>query len=253
LVYVLQGYGHQNIFTASDFKEWSGGAKDGPDPWSGLKRIGPERWLGWDRYPPPEHGMHLQNWLAVSEGAKGLLIYFYGPAKPRHESLKYVALVNEDGTETRLWREFAQCMRDIRPLVPLILTWHREAITRARTSHPEVVVRSFLRRFDSERYLVVHNRRIATWDKDSPSMPRGATELHFDDQGLAGMQTAGPLTVRLTVEGDEPVWDLRDGRRLQRLDSGDYELTLGPGRAAVLMQGPDQALRAIRTELGFVP
>jgi len=253
LIYVLQAYGHQNVFTAKDFKEWSGGAKDAPDPWSGFKRIGPDRWLGWDRYPPPEHGMHLQNWLAVSEGAKGLLVYFYGPPKSRQESLNYVTLVNEDGTETRLWREFADSMRDIQPLVPLILTWHREGIARAKTNHPEVVVRSFVRRFDAERYLIVQNRRIATWDKDSPPLPRGPTELHFDVRGLAGLQTAGPLTVRLTVEGDEPVWDLRDGRRLQRLEDGGYELTVGPGRAHVLMQGTDSALGAIRCELGLGP
>ena len=249
LIYVLQGYGHQNVFTSEDIKGWSGGEKDALDPCSGFKRVGPDQWLGWDRYPPPEHGMHLQNWLAVSEGAKGLLIFHYGPRKPRKGTPKHVNLVKEDGTETRLWREFGECMRDMQPFMPLILSWHREAVARAKTDHPEVVARSFIRRFDAEGFLVVHNRRIATWDKDSPALPRGDTELHFDEHGLAGLRTAGPLTVRLTVGGSDPVWSLRDGVRLDPTDAGEYELTIGPGRATVLMQGTKAALNAIRTEL----
>lgn len=251
LIYVLQGYGHQNVFSAEDIRGWSGGEKDALDPCSGFKRIGPKRWLGWDRYPPPEHGMHLQNWLAVSEGAKGLLIFHYGPRKPREGTPKHINLVKQDGAETRLWREFGECMRDMQPFLPLILSWHREAIAWAKTDHPQVVVRSFIRRFDAERYLIVQNRRIATWDKNSPALPRGDTDLHFDEHGLAGLRTAGPLAVRLTVEGTDPVWNLRTGEQLEPLDTGDYKLTIKPGRAAILMQGSDTALDTIRTELGF--
>ena len=251
LLYVGQSYGHQNRVTGPMLREWSGGDRERPDPWSGFREVEPGTWLGWDRYPPPKHGMHLQTWLAVAEGAKGILLYHYGPGDATAESPKCIQLVDRQGKETRLWREFAEAMRDVTPFAPLILSWHKEALPRARADHPEVAVRSFVRRFDAERFLVVQNRRIATWDKDSPGLPRGPTELHFDHNGLAGLHEAGPLTTRLAVEGANPLWDIRSGEELVAApgQSGTYEVTLGPGRGTVLMQGSADALNALRREL----
>ncbi len=250
LVYVMQGYGHQNRFTTEDIRAWSGGAREDLDPWSGFTEVEPGVWQGWDRYPPPPGGMHLQSWLAVSEGAAGLMIYHYrGLQRPEYQ--RYIALVDEHGNETRLWREFGECVTEMTPLLPLFLSWHRDAVPRASADSDWVQVRSFIRQFDAERYLVVVNERIATWDEDSPALPRGETELHFDDQGLAGLHEAGPLTFALTVDGDAPLWDLRAGTRLQANPDGAYELTLGPGRGTVLMQGDEATLSALREELGM--
>ena len=66
--------------------------------------------------------MHLQNWRAVSEGAKGVLIYHYGPGRPREDMPKHISLVEQDWTETQLWRELGECMRDMQPFMPLILS-----------------------------------------------------------------------------------------------------------------------------------
>lgn len=251
LIYVMQGYGHENLFTTADIRAWSGGQRDTLDPWGGFREVEPGVWRGWDRYPPPPGGMHLQSWLAVSEGAQGLLIYHYQRLQTE-AGLRYVALVDPDGQETRLWREFAECMAEMRPLLPLFLSWHKEAMPRATVSEEWVKVSSFIREFDAERYLVVVNERIATWDTDSPALPRGKTELHFDDQGLAGLHEAEPLTCALTVEGDEPVFNLRTGERLTPTADGSYELTVGPGRGTVLMQGPPETMAALRAELGLV-
>lgn len=250
LIYVMQGYGHENLFTTEDIRAWSGGQRDTLDPWGGFREVEPGVWRGWDRYPPPPGGMHLQSWLAVSEGAQGLLIYHYQRLQTEGD-LRYVALVDPEGRETRLWREFAQCMAEMKPLLPLFLSWHKEAVPRATVSDDWVKVSSFIRDFDAERYLVVVNERIATWDADSPALPRGETELHFDDQGLAGLHEAGPLTCALTVAGDEPVFDLRTGERLTAAADGSYELTVGPGRGTVLMQGSPEALASVRAELGL--
>lgn len=250
LIFVMQGYGHQNRFTTEDIVRWSGGAKDRLDPWSGFTEIEPGVWEGWDRYPPPPGGMSLQSWLAVSEGAAGLLIYHYH-GLPRPDGERYIALVNEKGEETRLWREFGECVTAMKPLQPLFLSWHREAVPRASADSDWVKVRSFIRDFDAERYLVVVNERIATWDEDSPALPRGETELHFDDEGLAGLQEAGPLTFRLSVEGDAPLWDVRSGEQLRIDSAGGCELTLPGGGGTVLMQGDEATLRALRAELGL--
>lgn len=248
LTYVMQGYGHQNRFSTEDIREWSGGAKDRLDPWSGFTEVEPGVWEGWDRYPPPPGGMRLQSWLAVSEGAAGLMIYHYrGLQRPTLED--YIALVDEGGNETRLWREFGECVTAMKPLLPLFLSWHKEAIPRAATSSDWVKVRSFIREFDAERFVVVVNERIATWDDDSPALPRGETELHFDDEGLAGLHEAGPLTFSLTAEGEAPLWDILAGEMLQPGDDGAYELTLNPGSGIVLMQGDEARLTALRAEL----
>ena len=250
LIFVIQAYGHQNRFTTEDIKDWSGGAKDSLDPWSGFTEVEPGVWQGWDRYPPPPGGMHLQCWLAISEGARGLLAYHYcGLRRPEYS--RYIALVGEQGRETRLWREWGECLKEIAPLHPLILTWHKQALPRATTDHPEVKLRSFIREFDAERFLVVVNERIATWDDDSPALPRGETELRFDDEGLAGLHPADPLDFGLMAEGDAPLWDVRTGERLQLGEDGRCALTLGPGRGTVLMQGDLETLTALRAELGL--
>lgn len=250
LVYVMQGYGHENLFTTEDIRAWSGGQRNTLDPWSGFREVEPGVWRGWDRYPPPPGGMSLQSWLAVSEGAQGLLIYHYQRLQTEGD-LRYLALVDAQGGETRLWREFAECVAEMKPFLPLFVSWHKEALPRATASDDWVKVSSFIRKFDAERYLVVVNERIATWDEDSPALPRGETELRFDDQGLAGLHEVGPLSFRLTVEGDAPVFDLRTGARLTPAAGGSYELTVGPGRGTVFMQGPPATLTAVRAELGL--
>lgn len=250
LIYVMQGYGHQNRYTTEEIRQWSGGAKDRLDPWSGFTEIEPGVWEGWDRYPPPPGGMRLQSWLAVSEGAAGLLIYHYhGLQRPHFQ--RYIALVDEAGNETRLWREFGECVTAMKPLLPLFLSWHKEAVPRASADSEWVKVRSFIREFDAERYLVLVNERIATWDEDSPALPRGETELHFDDEGLAGLRESGPLTFMLSAEGDAPLWDVLTGERLEAGAEGAYELTLEPGGGTVLMQGDEAALQAVRAGLGL--
>ena len=250
LIYVMQGYGHQNRFTTEEIRQWSGGAKDALDPHSGFTEIEPGVWQGWDRYPPPPGGMSLQSWLAVSEGCAGLLIYHYhGLQRPEYQ--RYIALVGEAGNETRLWREFGECMTAMKPLQPLLLSWHKEALPRASADSEWVKVSSFIREFDAERYLVVVNERIATWDEDSPSLPRGETELRFDDEGLAGLHESGPLTFALTAEGDAPLWDVLTGEQITREADGSCTLTIGPGLGTVLMQGDEATLRKLRVELGL--
>jgi len=159
--------------------------------------------------------------------------------------------VDKKGQETRLWREWGECLTEMTPLMPLFSSWHKEALPRAEADNPQVKVRSFIRQFGAERYLVVLNERIATWDDDSPALPRGETELHFDENGLAGLHEAAPLSFSLTVEGDQPVWELRTGERLTAGDDGCYNLTLGPGRGTVVAQGSAEALAVVRAELGF--
>ena len=254
LIYVMQGYGHQDVCTADDVRKWSGGGCDALGPNTGYIEIAPETWLGWDRYPPPLNGMHLQCWLAVAEGAKGLLIYYYGPPTARSRNgraLKQMALVADDGSETRLWREFAECMAEMAPFMPLFLAWHREAVPRAATDTADFAVRSFIRDFDAERFLLIHNRRIATWDQHSPALPRGNTELHFDDSGLAGLHPAESREIRFTVEGNAPLWHLRTGRRLAPDDNGLRRVSVRPGRAEILFQGGEAALQKERRALGL--
>ena len=249
LIFVLQGYGHQNIHTTEDIERWTNGAKDKLDPWSGFKQIEPGVWKGWNRYPPPQDGMHLQCWLAVLEGAKGLLGFHYGPIWYAEEGLSAISLVDEKGKETRLWKEFSECVKEMKPLLPLFLTWHKEALPWAKADDPAIAVSSFIRSFDAERFLVVLNTRIATWDEDSPGLPRGKTELHFDEQGLAGLHPAGPLRFSIQIDGKEPAWDILTGNQLIPGADGQSQLTLGPGRGVVLIQGSREQLQNIRKEL----
>lgn len=244
LIYVGQSYGEHVRLTRDDLAKQ--GLK-GLSRRSGFREVEPGVWSGWPRYPPPRHGMYLQAWLAVAEGASGLLMYPYNSWV--HGSTTIRSLVDETGREQPIWRELADCVKELKPLLPLCLTWHKEAVTDAETDTPWAFVRSFVQGFDRERFLVVVNTRIAEWDKDSPPRPGDETELHFNEHGLAGLRSVGPLAIRLRVQRPGALWDVLSGRPLAADADGAYALELLPGRGVVLLQGDEETLRAARTLL----
>jgi hypothetical protein len=139
-------------------------------------------------------------------------------------------------------------------LIPLFSQWHKEWNAKATAddnSKKWIIVSSFIRAFDEERYLMVVNKRIGEWDSISPELPDDNTQLYYDDSGLAGITTVGALSFELDIEGDQSIWDVLTGTQLIKNDNNKYELTLAPGRGIVLMQGTLTQLTAIRTELGF--
>lgn len=240
LIYVGQSYGHLNEIKTEKMEKKSG-----------FREVSSGVWHGWLRYPPPENGMYLQSWLAVCEGAKGLLwYYYYGEQAPRKDQLKDMAFVGATGSETRLWKEHAECMSGMKTLFPLFISWHKEGIKRGSADNNWIKHNSFIREFDKERYYVFLNTRIAEWDKGSPRRPNNKTELYFDENGLAGFKKAGPLTFKFQPDGNEPLWDILTGKKLETKDN-QYEITLGPGRGLVLMQGNENDIKNIRKFLNL--
>lgn len=241
LVFVGQGYGHENEIKTNVMEKASG-----------FREVTPGIWRGWKRYLPPENGMRMQNWLAVCGGAKGILLYHYY-SRPFHEGrykrngvLHEDCLVDEQGREHRIWREFGDSIAAIRPLMPLILSWHKEGRPAGRIDSDWVVRNAFIRAFDEERYFVLVNTRIAEWDRDSPRRPGADTTLHFDEHGLAGLREAGPLTFSFTPDTQGRLWDVRTGNALSPNQDHGYTITLGPGRGVVLMSGPRSVLEDVR-------
>lgn len=235
LIYVGQSYGtYDEIKTEKMEKK------------SGFREVSPGVWRGWLRYPPPENGMYLQSWIAVTEGAKGLLWYhYYGERAPVDGMIKEMCFVDAAGKETRLWKEHAECFKEMKPLFPLFISWHKEGIKRGSVDSNWIKHNSFIREFDKERYYVLLNTRIAEWDKNSPRRPSNDTELYFDENGLAGFKKAGPLTFKFQPDGNEPLWDVLTGKKLDS-KSNQYEITIGPGRGLVLMQGNENDIKNIR-------
>ncbi len=232
MIYVLQGGGWD--WKGSEeklLKELTSGVRPGEN--SGWQEIEPGIWFGWPRYLVPKYGMKLQCWLSVLEGAKGLHIYHY---LGRGDELgkRQFGVVGQLREETPRWREFADTVAEIKPFVPTILRWHKEAVCPVQANHPEVFVRSFIFNFESERYVVAVNSRIAEWDKVSPRMPRGKTELKFTEKGLEGLRPVGPLTVKLKLTGPGRLFEFGADNPLPTED-GSFDVTIPPGGGKVFI------------------
>jgi hypothetical protein len=220
---------------------------------SGFREVSPGVWRGWERYLPP-HAMSLQIWLAITEGARGSLWYhYYGASKGRGSAvgrlIREDCLVDELGNESPHWKELGQCFKELRPLLPLLLAWHKEWPRIGSADSPWIKVRSFIRELDSERYFVLLNTRIAEWDKTSPSRPTNNTRLHFEETGLAGFDQVGPLEFKFKPDGADPLWDVLSATKLPRNNDGSYTLKLEPGKGVVLMQGTENDIGTVTDHL----
>ena len=218
------------------------------EPRSGFREVRPGVWRGWERYLP-EHAMYLQSWLAITEGAKGLLWYhYYGATQGRDTAvgklIREECLVDENGTESPHWQELGQCFYDLQRLTPLFLSWFKEGLRYGTADSPWIKIRTFIRDFDHERYYVLLNTRIAEWDNTSPSRPTNDTNLHFDEKGVAGFDPVGDLEFKFTPEGGDAVWDVLTAKRLISNADGSFTLKLPPGRGIVLVQGSEKDVSA---------
>jgi len=251
IVYVGQAGGWDWRGSLDDLLKITHGVVPGPN--TGWHELKPGTWYGWMRYLPPKHGIRLQFWLAVLEGYKGMLFYHHksrlvdGP----HGAVQHRGMKTVNDESTPQWEETAQTVRELTPLVPLILAWHKEAIAPAHTDHAEVWVRSFIRNFKSERYLVLVNARIAEWDKDSPGMPRGATNLKFTPKGLEGLREAPPITCNVTVDSTLDMYALPACNKLEPIQATAtarvYRVTVPPGGGRVFVLGdPAWARKGLR-------
>jgi len=213
---------------------------------SGFIKISKDLYRGVGKYTPPEHGMSLQSWIAVSTGMKGILIYHYYDSYfhfKRYErtgSLGRKALVSQAGVESRIWKEFGECMRKIKPYHKLIIDWFHEGYTFAKADNPAIKVDAFRLQDSKSRFYTIVNTRIAKWDKTSPRRPDNKTNLRFANGKLLGLEKVGPITFNFIPENNLPIWDLKTGKGLPR------QLTIAPGDGIILMQGTEKEMKQIR-------
>ena len=163
--------------------------------------------------------------------------------------LREECLVDENGNESRYWKELGQCFHEIQRLTPLFLSWHKEGLKLGAVDNPWIKAKSFIREFDHERYYVLLNTRIAEWDQTSPYRPGNDTKLYFDDKGLAGFEKVGELEFKFTPAGKDPLWDVLSANKLTGNEDGSYTLKLQPGRGIVLMQGTAKDIKATAERL----
>jgi len=256
LIFVGQGYGVQYELNASLLQSEHGVNISQMTAKSGFIETSPGIWKGWLKYLPPANCMHLQTWTAIAAGAKGILLFHYFDRNIDLSTglVQNKALVDNNLTETAQWLEFKNSISSIEPLTPLFSQWHKEWEAKATADANNkkwIIVSSFIKEFDAERYLTIVNKRIGEWDTDSPEITDDNTQLYYDDNGLDGITTVGALSFELDIEGNEDVWDILTGNQLSKNANDKYDLTLDPGRGVVLMQGTQAQLTAIRTELGL--
>lgn len=222
---------------------------------SGFIKVAKDLYRGVLKYTPPEHGMSLQAWIAVSTGMKGVLIYHYYDFEFRPNSyeksgsLGCKALISQSGVESRIWKEFGECMGKIKPFHKLILEWFHEGYTFARADNPEIKVDAFRLRDGKYKFYTLVNTRIAKWDKTSPRRPGNDTSLRFASGELLGLEKVGPVSFNFTPENELPLWCLGTGKMISKNNKGSYGLTILPGDGIILMQGTEDELKQIREKL----
>jgi len=213
---------------------------------SGFIKIYKDLYRGVRKYTPPEHGMSLQSWIAVSTGMKGVIVFPYydfeiNPKKYQASGmLTWEALVSQAGVEHRIWKEFGECMGKIKPFRKLIIDWFHEGYTFAKTDNSEIKVDAFRLQDGKSKFYTLVNTRIAKWDKTSPRRPDNKTNLCFGNGTLLGLEKVGPISFNFTPENDLPLWDLETGEKLSR------KFEIAPGGGMILMQGTEKEMRKIR-------
>jgi len=219
---------------------------------SGYKQVEPGIWRGWYRYMP-KHGMYLQFWLSVAEGAKGFLMYHYRTFDiPKHwydraGVLQDIGLVDKMGKASDFWTEFGKCTGEAKPFMPLFQSWFKEDIVNATTDNKWAFVSSFILKGIKGRFLVPVNTRIATWDRNSPWRAKDDTQLHYGKNGLEGFTSVETLTFNIQPLMDGALWDLKSGKQLEN-KSGKYSLSLKPGRGTIIFQGTREELKKVRKQ-----
>jgi hypothetical protein len=220
---------------------------------SGFKEISPGVWRGWFRYMPP-HGMYLQFWLAVAEGAKGFMMYHYRtfdiPKAWLEKSgvIQDIGLVDKMGKANGFWSEFGECAGEAKSFFPLFSTWFKEGVVNAKTDNKWVFVNSFILKDIKGRFFVPVNTKIATWDKHCPWRPKDNTQLHYSKDRLAGFAPVGNLSFNIQPLTDGALWNLADGTQLGS-KAGKYSLSLKPGQGTIIFQGTKEELNKIRKRL----
>jgi hypothetical protein len=220
---------------------------------SGYKQISPGVWRGWFRYMP-KHGMYLQFWLSVAEGAQGFMMYHYRTfdisqrSYEKHGNLQDIGLVDKMGHPNGFWTEFGECAGAAKPFFPLFKSWFKEGIVNAKTDNKWAFVNSFILKGVKGRFFVPVNTRIATWDKTCPWRTRDQTQLHYGKDRLEGFTPVGPLTFNIQPLTDGALWDLKTGSPLKN-KSGNYPLSLKPGRGMIIFQGNKEELKKVRKQL----
>lgn len=255
LIYVGQAYGEQYELTESLLQSKYSLDLDQMSTKTGFIETSTDVWTGWATYMPPANCMYLQTWTAIAGGAKGILLfhYFTHGTDTTSGKIQVKGLVDDDLIESSQWLEFKNSVSDVLYFLPLASQWHKEWNPKASVDVDSkwITANSFIRDFDEERYLVVVNKRIGTWDTTSPEIPTNSTQLYYDNDGLAGITAATALSFEIDIEGSDSVWDLYTGTQLTKNANGLYDLSLDPGRGVVLMQGTQTELTAIRTELNL--
>jgi len=220
---------------------------------SGYKQVSPDVWRGWSRYMP-KHGMYLQFWLSVAEGANGFMMYHYRSrdiSKRRYEkngALQNIGLVDKMGKANDFWTELSQCVGEAKLFLPLFRSWFKEGIINAKTDNKWVFVNSFILKGVKGRFFVAVNTRIATWDKNSPWRTKDNTQLHYGKDSLEGFTAVEALTFNIQPLTEGVLWDLKNGKQLEE-KSGRYSLSLEPGRGTIIFQGTKEKLTKVRKQL----
>ena len=226
LIYVAQGYIE---YKETDDKRLSEA--------TGFKKLPNGKWSGFHRYMP-KNGMHLQFWIALSQGCRGFMVFHYQHKKSGDRSS---GLVDLKGKESWFWKEMGDCFNANKPLLPLFMEWCREGNPAAVSPEKDVMVNTFIVPGFKGRFVLPVNTLIANWDKNNPIRTDKNTQLHAGQYNLEGFKWAGPRKISLQLAGKGELRDYLTGKIVE-----PAAITLPPGQGRVLFQGTEAEYKAMK-------
>ena len=189
----------------------------------------------WSMYNPCPNGIRAQAWIAVAEGAKGILIYAYSTI-PRQKQLESAQKQIGQGKDNVIslcsdhsnWQDMKKVFSELKPWGKLLLNLEKIPDVELTVNNPFIICNSF-RDTKGNRFVILVNTQI---------MVKGKIPATIDDNGeLVNMIPAKSITA--TLDAKKPVYDLETGTQMKTIE-------LEPGQGKILLIGGDASPTAVR-------
>ncbi|HPP30384.1 MAG TPA: hypothetical protein PLE69_05630 [bacterium] len=221
-----------------------------------------DRFGRWGFFYPPKNAMRAMCWIGVLEGAKGLLVWNYSyNYKGRITSItkdivenafasgKNVISIGGLRKNTTAWYDLQKGFSEVRPFGKLLLALKKDAGITAKVDNSAIWINGF-KDPEGNKFLIVINSLIATWDGNSPDyLDYPSTKLNIDDTGhMINYEEAKPVTFTVTISDPEGegLYSIAGPVAVKKVENRKYNLTLEPGQGTVLYLGSAKNIDRIK-------
>ena len=237
-------------------------AEDGRMGWRKFASAdGQPRYNFWKYYRLPPNCMKALAWTSVLEGAKLFFVWSYTPPTKKDlelgiessatmdappQEVHWMTLAGRPGLANPQLAELAAAAREIRAYEGVIMRMRNVADSPIRCEQAGVHHRAFSLPGMTGQVVVIHNANVGRWPHGSRHFFSPHDDIRIDEQGnfVGYVPFTEPLAVKLSVQGEQPMFDVRTGARISGAD-----VSTAPGSATLVFVGPEDEVRRVQNWL----